>query len=409
MVPLSFVTLITLFSTLSSAAAVVENLPITKRIHTPSGFLDIVGQDRARIEEYVRRNDPSAKKVKRDSAVHSMVASNGGVSFSVSVGFGTPPTYYDLLVDTGSSNTWIGAKQAYAKTNSSKATVDNFSVTYGLGSATGTQYRDLVTISSSLTMENKSFGVADSTQEFRGVDGILGVGPRELTRGTLDPSTNSTVLTFVDNLFKYKKIPEKVLGIYFEPANVSDANNGQLTFGGIDKSKIVGSVTYVDTLKKGLYTDFWSFKQSIKLGNVTIQTKNTGIADTGTTLLYISPAAFKKYKAALSGSEIDSKTQLLKIPKASIKKMKSLFFIIGGVSFELTPNAQLWPRALNAALGGDSDAYYSIITAVTDYQHDLGLTFINGYTFLERFYSVYDSTESRVGFANTKFTHATTN
>lgn len=34
------------------------------------------------------------------------------------------------------------------------------------------------------------------------------------------------------------------------------------------------------------------------------------------------------------------------------------------VSYEFTPNAQLWPRALNTALGGKADAYYSVISAV---------------------------------------------
>ena len=38
-----------------------------------------------------------------------------------------------------------------------------------------------------------------------------------------------------------------------------------------------------------------------------------------------------------------------------------------------------------------------------------GLDFINGYGFLERFYAVYDTGNSRVGFATTPFTHAETN
>ena len=38
-----------------------------------------------------------------------------------------------------------------------------------------------------------------------------------------------------------------------------------------------------------------------------------------------------------------------------------------------------------------------------------GLDFINGYTFLERYYSVYDTTNSRLGFASTAYTDATSN
>ena len=38
-----------------------------------------------------------------------------------------------------------------------------------------------------------------------------------------------------------------------------------------------------------------------------------------------------------------------------------------------------------------------------------GFDFINGFTFLERFYSVYDTTNNRVGIATTPNTYSTTN
>ena len=38
-----------------------------------------------------------------------------------------------------------------------------------------------------------------------------------------------------------------------------------------------------------------------------------------------------------------------------------------------------------------------------------GLDFVNGQVFLERFYSVFDTGNGRVGFARTEYTYATTN
>ena len=38
-----------------------------------------------------------------------------------------------------------------------------------------------------------------------------------------------------------------------------------------------------------------------------------------------------------------------------------------------------------------------------------GLDFINGYAFLERFYTVYDVTNQRIGFAPTSNTDSTSN
>lgn len=76
-------------------------------------------------------------------------------------------------------------------------------------------------------------------------------------------------------------------------------------------------------------------------------------------------------------------------------------------TFTLTPNAQIVPRFLNNLIGGDRNDIFLIV-------QDLGpasklFSFVNGYAFLERHYTVYDSAKRRVGFANTPFTDATTN
>jgi cathepsin E len=77
-------------------------------------------------------------------------------------------------------------------------------------------------------------------------------------------------------------------------------------------------------------------------------------------------------------------------------------------SFGLTPNGQIWPRALNADIGGVAGTIYLIVGDIGN-DSGSGLDFINGQTFLERFYSVFDTANKRVGLASTPFTSATTN
>ncbi len=99
-------------------------------------------------------------------------------------------------------------------------------------------------------------------------------------------------------------------------------------------------------------------------------------------------------------------------------------------TYEFTANAQIWPRAvrpvffaqvfqssdltfitrlqLNTAIGGDEDSVYLIVADLGSDSGE-GLDFIDGFSFLERFYYVYDVAGSRVGFATTEFTNATTN
>ncbi len=76
--------------------------------------------------------------------------------------------------------------------------------------------------------------------------------------------------------------------------------------------------------------------------------------------------------------------------------------------FEFTANAQAWPRNLNTLIGGTTSNVY-LIVADLGTNSGSGLDFINGMSFLERFYSVYDTANKCVGIANTPFTKATTN
>lgn len=77
-------------------------------------------------------------------------------------------------------------------------------------------------------------------------------------------------------------------------------------------------------------------------------------------------------------------------------------------TFEFTPNAQAWPRALNTLIGGTNDFVYLIVSSIGT-NSGSGLDFINGFAFLERFFAVFDSAGQRVGIATTQFTDSTSN
>ena len=117
--------------------------------------------------------------------------------------------------------------------------------------------------------------------------------------------------------------------------------------------------------------------------------------------------AFDRYQSA-TGGVLDANTGLLRITSAQFANLKSLFFTIGGRAFEFTANAQIWPRSLNTFIGGTAGSIYLIVNDIGT-PTGSGLDFINGDTFFERFYTVYDTTNSRIGVATTPFTTATTN
>jgi cathepsin E len=108
------------------------------------------------------------------------------------------------------------------------------------------------------------------------------------------------------------------------------------------------------------------------------------------------------------GAILDSSTGFYTITLAQYNSLQPLDFIIGGSTFQLTANAQIWPRSLNSQIGGTDDVIYLAIHTLPN-PSGQGLDCVLGFAFLERFYSVFDTTNNRVGFATTQYTTATTN
>ena len=92
----------------------------------------------------------------------------------------------------------------------------------------------------------------------------------------------------------------------------------------------------------------------------------------------------------------------------SLAAWNNIFFFFQQVALELIPNGQIWPRSLNTAIGGTAGNIYLIVKD-NGAKSGSGLDYILGQCFLERFYSVYDTANHRVGLATTPFTTATTN
>ncbi|EIW53588.1 acid protease [Trametes versicolor FP-101664 SS1] len=398
----------------ASATPVVQvrdnlvRLPFAKRVNF-TGSSKLIERDQARVRNLrARANAKLSGLTLTDDAVVSVPVDNQVVDYVANVQVGTPPTTYSLLIDTGSSNTWVGAGRSFVQTSSSRQTADRVSVTYGSGDFSGTEFTDTVSLGPGLTITGQSIGVAARSDGFDGVDGILGIGPVDLTVDTLSPDTRSTIPTVTDNLFSQGLITQNLVSVSFEPSQQEDNVNGELTFGGTDSSKFTGSINFAPLTRTSPASEFWGINQSIRFGtNANILSSTAGIVDTGTTLTLIATDALTRYQRA-TGAVFDNATGLLRITPAQFAKLQSLFFTINGVNFEFTANAQIFPRALNTAIGGNANSIYLIVGDIGTPSGE-GLDFINGQTWLERFYAVFDTANRRVGIANTPFTTATSN
>jgi len=352
--------------------------------HVPSKgtAADLVKNAKARVQ-----------KINGGSSTTSQAASGSAQNIDdtyvagIKIGTGT----YDLIVDTGSSNTWTNANNDYKTSSTSKDTGNSVEVSYGSGEFFGEEYTDKVTYAG-LTVPHQSVGISQYAEGFQGVDGIVGFGPVDLTEDTV--SNTNTVPTFMDNLYKQGSISKEVLGVYFHPESGSDDDdtNGELTLGGVDSSKYSGSITYFPKATSGSNAPYWGISvSSFSYNGKTLSGSAAGIVDTGTTLIIIPTAAYNAFSSATGGST-DSNSGLISFTK---KPTANFAIKFGSTSYTLTPSQFLVPQAQYSNFGLTSGKYYGWFAD----GGDSGVNTIIGQKFLENYYSVFDTTSSRIGFA----------
>jgi len=108
----------------------------------------------------------------------------------------------------------------------------------------GIEYTDTLTLGTGVVITKQSIGVALHSGGFTGVDGILGIGPVDLTLNTLLNEPTTSIPTVTDNLYHQGTISENIVSISFEPTTSLVVTNGELTFGGTDSTKYTGSIAY---------------------------------------------------------------------------------------------------------------------------------------------------------------------
>ncbi|EPQ59943.1 acid protease [Gloeophyllum trabeum ATCC 11539] len=295
-----------------------------------------------------------------------------------------------LTVDTGSSNTWAGVGTAYKRTSRTKLAGNLVSmICYVSFAFVGTEVTDTVSLGNNLTINNQSIGDAYSTQGFTGTDGILGIGPTNLTEGMLFPALTSIVPTFTDNPFSQGVIS----------AHEANATNGELTFRGTHSSKYNERLNYVPLTTSAPANQYRGIDQSVAYGNTTILSQTAGMLDTGTTLILLATGNSHEQRYGnrrlmpeplsdalnahtnATGATYDETTGLYTLTASQYASLESLYFNINGI-------------------GRTADNIYLIVGDMGS-TSGTGLGFINGFAFLERYYTVFDTAGQRIGLATT--------
>ncbi|KAJ6586039.1 aspartic peptidase domain-containing protein [Mycena capillaripes] len=315
---------------------------------------------------------------------------------------GNPGHPYNLVVDTTSGNTWV---KGGTRPTGSRVGAEGFDLGFS-----GSEFLDQVSLAG-LVMPNKSIGVATGWGKvvwthFRHLTVCWGWGPTN-SIGTLQSNLSEDIPDIVQTLSCQGLVQEESFSIFMQPTTSLNSVNGEITWGGIDPSKLstpsaFGQILSITTESPA--SAYWGIDVAFLYGNTAISGVMAGIVDTGSALLYLEQNAYSRY-VALTKATLDSEiTGLLTVP--SINNLQNLVLLLNGNPFSLTPNAQIWPRALNAAIGGKPNQIYLVVSTLGPSE---GINFILGMPFLQRYYTIYNYAEETFQIWTTAFTNATTN
>ena len=305
---------------------------------------------------------------------------------------GTPPQEFKVIFDTGSSNLWVPsvkcssiacflhAKYDSAASSTYVANGTEFEIRYGSGEMKGFLSKDTISVAGA-KLTGATFGEAVEEPglafAFGKFDGILGLGFPSIAVAKVNPIFNEMI--------DQKVIAEPVFSFYLQKDG-DENNGGEITFGGIDKTKYTGELTYVPVTRQA----YWQFKMdSFTLDDEDICDGGCqAVADTGTSLIVGPTQAVELLQNAIGAKKSWNGQYTVDCNK--VPSLPSIDFVIGGKKFTLTGNEyilQVQGTCISGFMGLDIPA---------------GPLWILGDIFLSKYYSVYDYGNKRVGFAPVK-------
>ncbi|KAJ6486328.1 aspartic peptidase domain-containing protein [Mycena vulgaris] len=288
--------------------------PIAARWNTTKAFNS--GQRGASRASFLRGKHHSRHQTSSARALISDPIEDDTIVYVASVMIGSLGTIYNLIVDTTSGNTWVGAGKPFLTTSTSRSAGSNVRVEYANKVFEGVELLDRVEIAN-IAMPNKSIGVFQTTNTglggIPGVDGILGIGPEELC--TLEINATLGVPTIVQTLSCQRNITAQLFAIALQPTTGVMSLNGEISWGAVDTTKFTGPVVFSPIASQEPSSSFWSTNMTFSYGATSLFAGSApGIIDTGSTLIYLATDAYSRY-LMLTGATLDPAHKLPDGPK----------------------------------------------------------------------------------------------
>jgi hypothetical protein len=310
------------------------------------------------------------------------------------IGVGSPPQFFWVIFDTGSSNLWIASSRCrsrgckhknlydHQQSSSSQQLGYNIQVKFGTGLIKGFLVEDVFTLGP-LQVRSQTFG--EITSEIGNVfdtatfSGIMGLGFPTLS--------SYDVVPVFDNIMQQQLLAVDMFSFYYSDFPVQES---ALFFGPPNPNCYVGELVWISIPKPHFY---WQIPlKSLRVGQVEYQScASQGcsvVLDTGTSLI-TGPS--RDVQRILMDIRIDehSCTDLAGLPKIT--------FNIDGHPFDL--EAKDYVAYVRDALTKEIISCKIGIVPL-DVPKPRGPLWILGDLFMRKFYTVFDRSKGRIGLAH---------
>ncbi|XP_037499661.1 lysosomal aspartic protease [Rhipicephalus sanguineus] len=308
---------------------------------------------------------------------------------------GTPPQSFKLLMDTGSSNFWVPsvncdqsmACRDHAKYDSSKSSTYTkngryIRIRYSGGVVRGVTSIDNVGVGTATVTQYKFAEMDHSDGKlFRNAkyDGIFGLAYPSISQ--------NAQLPLFDAMVKQGVVREAVFSLYLSK-QPSEQNGGEIYFGGINAQRYTGAVHYVAVSQAG----HWQ----VVMDNIDVKGTKLcvggcpTVVDSGTSFLSGPSADVETLHRVIGATK--TAAGYYEVDCNSISSLPPITFNLNGKSFPLQGEA--YTIRIPLTTGG-----VQCFTRISESDASGTNLWILGAVFTQTYYTVFDRSQNRVGFA----------
>jgi hypothetical protein len=323
--------------------------------------------------------------------------------YSTNVKIGTPPQTVNLLLDTGSSDTWVFTPTTKlasrgqqppssvfdpTKSKTFRANGTTYSIQYGIGSTTGNWGRDTFSIGGA-NLKSLSIGLAYQSDTSQG---IIGIGRPEAEATSKDGKMYENLPL---RLAAEGQINSAAYSLYLNDLN---AQSGTILFGGVDLNKFSGRLTVLPvTHPKHLGITCQGISSDGRDQRNALTSPQVAVLDSGTSLTYLSSDAmetlYEEFNANPSFS-IGEKYY------CDCNVTNNLLFNFGATEIAVPAYNFLWPieTVVNKVVATMTFPPNSCYIGLEKVQKGMDFLLL-GDNVLRAFYTVYDISNNRIAIA----------